>query len=98
MIKNYLIFHFNGGFLVYDSVPSEAVYSRMFTIICESNVLEEAHEPLLHQAITEGFITDDTVSIDASHFEAKDQAPSKEEKPKSEPKNANQRKNENNIN
>ncbi|MGE6261370.1 transposase, partial [Heyndrickxia sporothermodurans] len=38
------------------------------------------------QAITEGFISDDTVAIDATHFEARDQAPPKEEKPKEEPK------------
>ncbi|PJH69282.1 IS5/IS1182 family transposase, partial [Salmonella enterica subsp. enterica serovar Typhimurium] len=36
------------------------------------------------QAIEEGFITDDTVAIDATHFEARDAAPPKEEKPKSE--------------
>lgn len=41
---------------------------------------------MLHPAITEGFITDDTVAIDASHFLAKDQAPPKEEQPKNEPK------------
>lgn len=49
--------------------------------------MENTNETLLHQAIMEGFITDDTVAIDASHFEARDQAPPKEEeKPKSEPK------------
>src|SRR5690606_28168032 len=58
----------------------------MITIISESNVLEEVQEILIHQAITEGFITDDTVAIDATHFEAKDQAPPKEEQPKIEPK------------
>ncbi|WP_438824006.1 hypothetical protein [Bacillus sp. JJ1773] len=58
----------------------------MVTIISESNVLEDSNESLLHQAITEGFITDDTAAIDATHFEAKDQAPLKEEKPKPEPK------------
>ncbi|AST90085.1 hypothetical protein BC6307_01700 [Sutcliffiella cohnii] len=74
------------GFLVSDTVPSEAAYSRMVTIISESNVLEEVKEMILHQAISEGFITDDTIAIDATHFEAKDQAPPKEEKPKIEPK------------
>src|SRR5690625_6932292 len=35
----------------------------------------------------EGFIIDDTVAIDATHFEARDQAPTKkEERPKPEPK------------
>lgn len=85
-LKNDMIFRLDCGFLVSDSVPSEAAYSRMITIISESNVLEEVQETLLHQAITEAFIIDDTVAIDATHFEARDQAPPKEEKPKTEPK------------
>src|SRR5690606_40000263 len=36
--------------------------------------------------IMESFIMDDTAAIDTNHYEARDQAPSKEEKPKSEPK------------
>jgi transposase len=83
-LKNDMIFRLDCGFLVSDSVPSEAAFSRMITIICESNVLEEVQQMLLKQAITEGFITDDTVAIDATHFEARDQAPPKEEKPKEE--------------
>src|SRR5690606_7584991 len=83
---NDMIFRLDCGFLVSDTIPSEAAYSRMITIISESNVLEEVQEILIHQAITEGFITDDTVAIDATHFEAKDQAPPKEEQPKIEPK------------
>jgi transposase len=42
--------------------------------------------PCVHQAITEGFINDDTAAIDACHFESRDQAPPKGEKPKNEPK------------
>ncbi|MCM3365065.1 MULTISPECIES: transposase [Bacillaceae] len=83
-LKNDMIFRLDCGFLVSDSVPSEAAYSRMITIISESNILEEVQEILLKNAITEGFITDDTVAIDATHFEAKDQAPPKKEKPKTE--------------
>ncbi|MFC0478058.1 IS1182 family transposase [Robertmurraya beringensis] len=85
-LKNDMIFRLDCGFLVSDTVPSESAYSRMITLISESNVLEKVQETLLHQAITEGFISDDTVAIDATHFEAKDQAPPKEEKPTSEPK------------
>ena len=40
-LKNDMIFRLDCGFLVSDSVPSEAAYSRMMTIISESNVLEE---------------------------------------------------------
>ena len=52
----------------------------MVTILSESNVVEEVKETILYQAMTEGFITDDTVAIDATHFEAKD--PSKGRKTK----------------
>jgi transposase len=86
-LRNDMIFRLDCGFLVSDSVPSEAAYSRIITIISESsNVLEGAQETLLRQAITEGFIMDDTAAIDATHFDAKDQAPQKEEKPQTEPK------------
>lgn len=85
-LNNDMIFRLECGFLVSDTVPSEAAYSRMVTILCESNVLEDVKETILYQAITEGFVTDDTAALDATHFEAKDQAPPKEEKPKTEPK------------
>jgi len=42
----------------------------------------------------EGFITDDKVAIDSSHFEARDQAPQKEEIPKVEPKKRGRKSNE----
>lgn len=85
-LKNDFIFRLDCGFLLSDAVPSEAAYSRLVTKIGESNVLEHAQETLLFQAISEGFITDDTVAIDATHIEARDQAPPKEEKPEPEPK------------
>ncbi len=85
-LKHDMIFSLDCGFLVSDNIPSEAAYSRMITIISESNVLEESHEIVLHQAITEGFVTDDTAALDATHFEAQDQAPPKEEKPETKPK------------
>ena len=84
-LKNDMVFRLDCGFLVSDSVPSEAAFSRMITIIGESDVLERVQETLLHQAISEGFVTDDTVAIDATHFEARDQAPPKGEKPEVQP-------------
>ncbi|MBP1970994.1 transposase [Virgibacillus natechei] len=80
------IFKLNCGFLVSDNTPSEASYSRLLTKLGELTVLEKAQEKVVLQAISEGFIMDDTVAIDATHFEARDQAPSKEGKPKPEPK------------
>lgn len=50
-----------------DAVPSEAIYSRVLTELSELNVLR-----LIHQASKEGFIMDDTVAIDATHFETSD--------------------------
>jgi transposase len=71
--------------MVSDHVPSETSYSRLLTKLSESNVLEKIQEKVILQVISEGFIMDDTVAIDATHFEARDQAPPKEEKPKPEP-------------
>lgn len=85
-LKNDMIFRLECGFLVSDTVPSEAAFSRMITQISDTNVLESVQENILHQAISEGLITDETVAIDATHIEARDQAPAKEEKTKSEPK------------
>ncbi|GAA3332822.1 hypothetical protein GCM10020331_094430 [Ectobacillus funiculus] len=48
--------------------------------------LEDVQETLLLQAIQEGFITDDVVAIDATHFESRDQSTPQEKKPKAEPK------------
>lgn len=79
-LKHDYMFRLDCGFLLSDAIPSEASYSRMVSKIEESTILERVQELLLIQAITEGFITDDTVAIDATHIEARDQAPSKEEK------------------
>src|SRR5690625_2496757 len=81
-----IAFKLNCGFLVSDKIPSEASYSRLITKLMESNILENEKESTVHQAIAEGFITDDTAATDATHFEARDQAPPKEEKPEPEPK------------
>lgn len=85
-LKHDFIFRLDCGFLFSDTVPSEASFSRLITKISESNVLERIQETLLHQALSEGFITDDTIAIDATHIEARDRAPAKVEKPKQQPK------------
>jgi len=81
-----IAFKLNCGLLVSDDIPSEASYSRLLTSLSGSNILEKTQEKLILQGIEEGYIIDDTVAIDATHFVARDQAPPKKEKPKSEPK------------
>src|SRR5690625_3557450 len=81
-----IAFKLNCGFLVPDAIPSEASYSRLLTKLTESNVLVEVQDRLIQQAIKDGFIIDDTVAIDATHFEARDQAPRKKKKLKIKPK------------
>src|SRR5690625_1251669 len=76
------VFKLKCGFLVSDKTPSDAAYSILLTKLSESNVLET----VVRQAIDKGFIIDDTVAINATHFEARDQARTKKEKPKPEPK------------
>src|SRR5699024_162805 len=85
-LKNDIAFKLDCGFLVSESVPSEASYSRLVDKLEASNVLEQVQEQVIEQALEEGFITDDTIAIDATHFEARDQAPPKQEKVKPTPK------------
>src|SRR5699024_8384742 len=81
-----IAFKINCGFLVSDEVPSEASYSRLLTKLSESNVLDKVQEKLVLQASKEGYIIDDTIAIDATHFEARDQTPPKQDKPKAQAK------------
>ena len=85
-LRDDIAFKINCGFLVSDEIPSESSYSRLLTKLSESNVLEESQETLVLQAIQEGYIVDETIAIDATHFEARDQAPPKKEKITPEPK------------
>lgn len=85
-LKHDYMFRLDCGFLLSDAIPSEASYSRMLTKLSESDVLERVQETQIFQAILEGFVTDDTIAIDATHIEARDQPPVKEEKTESEPK------------
>ena len=81
-----LLFRMDCGFMLSEMIPSEATYSRLIKKISESNALEEMQEQVIQHAMTEGYISDETVAIDATHVEARDQAPAKEEKEKPEPK------------
>jgi transposase len=85
-LKHDFIFRLDCGFLISDEVPSEASYSRMIKKISETKALARVQESLLYQAISEGHLNDQIIAIDATHIEARDQAPKKEEKPKKEPK------------
>ena len=80
------IFRFDCGFLHSDQIPSEASYSRMITVISESDVMEQIHDELLFLAIDEGHIGDENVAFDATHFEARDRAQASEKKEKQTPK------------
>ncbi len=66
--------------------PDEASYSRLIDRLSASNILEKEKESLLLQAMEECFVDDENVAIDASHFQARDQAPAAEKKAKLEPK------------
>lgn len=79
-----LTFKLDCGFKVSDSIPSEAPYSPLLTKLSENAILEKVQETIVLNAISEGFIQDDTVAIDATHFEARDKVPAKQKKPKGE--------------
>jgi transposase len=85
-LKHDFIFRLECGFLVSDSLPSEASYSRLVQKLSETTLLEKVQDTLLLQAIQEGFVNDEAVAFDATHFESRDRGVAKEKKPKPEPK------------
>lgn len=85
-LRNDFMLHLECGFLFSDRIPSEASFSRFTQKLNESNALETVQETLLLQTIREGFLQDDVVSIDATHFESRDRATPQEKKPKPQPK------------
>jgi transposase len=66
----------------------EASFSRLTYKLSASNALESVQESLLLQAIQEGFVYDEAVAIDATHFESRDRSTPQEKKPPREPKKA----------
>ncbi|MEW9673919.1 transposase, partial [Ammoniphilus sp. 3BR4] len=85
-LKNDFIFRLDCGFHFSDQLPSEASFSRLVQKLESCKGLEIMKNQLLLQAIQEGFVEDDGVAIDATHFESRDRAKAEEKKPKSEPK------------
>lgn len=80
------LFRLDCGFLVSDVVPSEASYSRMIQVISESEVVDEMQDTLIQLAILEGFLDDDHLGFDATHFESRDAVKSGEKKEAKAPK------------
>jgi transposase len=93
-LKHDFIFRLECGFLVSDQIPSEASYSRLIEKLSETNAIEKTKESILLHAIEEGFVNDENIAIDATHFEARDHAPAQEKKPKPEPKKRGRKKKE----
>lgn len=93
-LESDLRFKVDCGFLVSDEIPSEASYSRMITLVSESDALEIVQERTLLMAMSEGFISDEIVAIDATHVEAHDCAPQKKEAVEKEPKKRGRKKKE----
>ena len=85
-LKYDFIFRLDCGFLVSDRVPSEASFSRLISKLQEHDALQSANQAVLIRAFQEGFIEDDTLAIDATHVEARDQALPSKKKQETEPK------------
>ena len=85
-LESDLLFRMDCGFMLSECIPSEATYSRLIKKVSESSALEDIQERVIQQAMAEGYISDETLAIDATHIEARDQAPAKQEKEKPEPK------------
>lgn len=80
------LFRLDCGFLVSDSVPSEASYSRMIDVISQSNVVDLMQDQLIQTAFTEGFLEDECLGFDATHFESRDASRPSEKKEATPPK------------
>ena len=74
------LFRFDCGFLVSDPVPSEASYSRMIEVISQSTILDDMQDTLIQNAFLEGFLCDEHLAIDATHFESRDASKPSEKK------------------
>lgn len=74
------LFRLDCGFLISDSVPSEASYSRMVGVISQSDVMDYMQDQLILTAFTEGFLNDPHLAHDATHFEARDASKPSEKK------------------
>lgn len=85
-LVNEPLFRLDCGVLVSDVVPSEASYSRMIDVISQSNVLDGMQDALIQTAMTEGFLSDEHLAIDATHFESRDAAKPSEKKEPTPPK------------
>lgn len=85
-LNNDPYFRFDCGFLHSDNLPSEASYSRMITLISESDAMTRIHDDLILLAIQEEHITEENIAIDATHFEARDRATGSKNKEKPAPK------------
>src|SRR5690554_359658 len=80
------LFRLDCGFLVSDVVPAEASYSRMIQLISDSAIIDESNDELVQLAISEGFLDDEHVGFDASHFESRDAPKPTEKKEPKAPK------------
>lgn len=85
-LKSDPFFRFDCGFLLSDDVPSESSYSRMITVISKSDVMLQVTDRLVSQAIQEGHISEESLAIDATHFEARDKAIPTNKKERTAPK------------
>ena len=85
-IQHDIVFRMDCGFMLSEALPSTSSYSRLIRKMSQSYVLEEIQQQLVNQSMAESFITNDTLAIDATHIEARDQAPVKQEKEKPKPK------------
>ena len=80
------LFRLDCGFLVSDSVPFEASYSRMIDVISKSDVMDFMQDQLVQAFFTEGFLKDEHLGFDATHFESRDASKPSEKKEAAPPK------------
>lgn len=77
-LREDILFRLDCGFSLAESLPSAATYSRLIQKLSQSDALEQVSQNVVQLALKEGFISDDTIAIDATHIEARDRAPKKQ--------------------
>lgn len=80
------IFRLDCAFLISDVVPSESSYSYMMEVLCEYEIFNQLNDTVVQLAMAEGFLDDEHVGIDASHFESCDAPQPTKKKESSAPK------------
>jgi transposase len=85
-LRQYIFFRMDSEFTLAEKITSVASYSRLIEKVSRSDVFEQIQGHNLIQALDKSFVTNDTIAINATHIDGRDQEPTKEGQQKSKRK------------